>query len=61
MADTIANMLKSGYVRQMVCSTAATVLSQVLEVVEYFIEVHLDSTLKWKSPLMYGRELAHKA
>ncbi len=61
MAESFVNTLKRDYVGQMDRSTAEAVLAQLPAAFEHFNEVHPHSSLKYKSPRMYRRELARQA
>jgi len=61
MAESFVNTFKRDYVSSMDRSNAETVLAQLPDAFTHFNEVHPHSSLKWKSPRMFRRELARRA
>ena len=61
MAESFVNTFKRDYVSLMDRSNAEAVLAQLPDAFTHFNEVHPHSSLKWKSPRMFRRELARRA
>jgi transposase InsO family protein len=61
MAESFVNTFKRDYVSSMDHSNAKTVLAQLPDAFTHFNEIHPHSSLKWKSPRMFRRELARWA
>lgn len=61
MAESFVNTFKRDYVSSMDRSNAESVLAQLPDAFTHFNEVHPHSSLKWKSPRMFRRELARRA
>ena len=61
MAESFVNTFKRDYVSLMDRGTAEVVLAQLPDAFTHFNEVHPYSSLKWKLPRMFRRELARRA
>ena len=61
MAESFVNTFKRDYVSAMDRSNAEAVLAQLPDAFTHFNEVHPHSSLKWKSPRMFRRELVRRA
>jgi len=61
IAESFVNTFKRDYVNLMDRSSAEIVLAQLPDAFMHFNEVHPHSSLKWKSPRMFRRELARRA
>jgi len=61
MAESFVNTFKRDYVSLMDRSTAEVVLAQLPDAFTHFNEVHPHSSLNYKSPRMFRRELARRA
>ncbi len=61
MAESFVNTFKRDYFSVMDRSNAEAVLAQLPDAFTHFNEVHPHSSLKWKSPRMFRRELACRA
>lgn len=60
MAESFVNTVKRDYVSAMERSNAQAVLVQLPDAFTHFNEIHPHSSLKWKSPRMFRRELARR-
>jgi putative transposase len=61
IAESFVNTFKRDYVNLMDRSSAEIVFAQLPDAFTHFNEVHPHSSLKWKSPRMFWRDLARRA
>jgi putative transposase len=61
IAESFVNTFKRDYVNLMDRSSAEIVLTQLPDALTHLNEVRPHSSLKWKSPRMFRRELARRA